>query len=59
MALRPDPGIAEKMSGGPAQREATPILHKADLEEHRRLPQVRARLKRVRALMASRAQQKV
>lgn len=58
MALRIDQAIAAKINDG-AQRPAIPILHRADLEEHRRLPDVQARLKRVRALIASRAQQKV
>lgn len=58
MALKPDPDIAAQMSDRASVR-ATPILYKAELEEHRQLPQVQARLKRVQALIDSRAQQKV
>ncbi len=58
MALKPDPNIAAQMSDRIAGR-TIPTLYKAELEEHRRSPEVRARLKRVQALIDSRAQQKV
>lgn len=58
MALKPNPDIAAKMND-PAGTRSIPIVRKADLDEHRRLPDVQARLKRVEALVESRAQQKV
>lgn len=58
MALKPDPDIAARMTDRAAGR-TIPTLYKAELEEHRRLPDVRARLRRVQALIDSRAQQKV
>lgn len=58
MALKPDPDIATQMSDRAGVRPI-PTLYKTELEEHRRLPQVQARLKRVQALIDSRAQQKV
>jgi hypothetical protein len=54
MALKPpSPGMTAKI-GAQTQADAIPILYKAELEEHRRLPQVQARLRRVQALIESR-----
>jgi hypothetical protein len=58
MALKPNPDITASMNDH-GRASVIPILYKAELEEHRRLPQVQARLKRVQALIESRAQQKV
>lgn len=57
MALRQTQGITEKMGG--KARSAPLVLHRHDLDEQLRLPEVRARLKRVQALVNQRAQQKV
>ena len=58
MALKPNPDITANVNDQ-AQASAIPILYKVELEEHRRLPQVQARLRRVQALIELRAQQKV
>lgn len=60
MALEPSSHMATKI-GDQAKGSslAIPLVSSAELEEHRRLPHVRARLNRVQRLIASRAQQKV
>jgi len=58
MALEPNPSMATKI-GDRAKTPSVPVASKSELDEHRRLPQVRARLSRVRNLIELRAQQKV
>lgn len=56
MALKPNQGIAAKIKS--AKPPAVPILYEAELKEHLRVPAVKARMKRVKALIDLRAQQK-
>jgi hypothetical protein len=58
MALKPSQGIAAKLDNA-TRSPAAPILYEVELKEHRRVPSVMARLKRVQRLVDARAQQKV
>jgi len=58
MALKQDTGLAKKLSEQ-KRASAVPLVYKADLDAHRRQPAVRARLRRVSAMIERRAQQKV
>lgn len=58
MALKPNQGIAAKMTKAKASRPGIPILYETEFKEHLRAPDVQARLERVKALVDARAQQK-
>lgn len=57
MALKPSQDMLAKRDGTVPSREI-PVLYEAEIKEHLRVPAVRARLKRVQALVRARAQQK-
>lgn len=55
MALKPKQNISTSHGAqGDGGKTATPVLFKVDLDEHCRVPRVRARLERVRQQIQSR-----
>lgn len=56
MALKPKQSISVLHGAqNDGDKQVVPVLFKTDLDEHRRLPRVRARLERVRAQIQLRA----
>jgi hypothetical protein len=55
MALKPKQSISVLHGAQSDDKRVVPVLFKTDLDEHRSLPRVRARLERVRAQIQLRA----